>query len=1184
MKKTKKALALALALAVAGTTNLGGLQDICKIHAGTTYYKTFTETINGVEWQVECRYDVSTGPIKYYNTKTTVLNKEMLANKTVVIPEKVGDCPLTVISENCFSDSDIAGVIFNENIKTIEERAFQGCSKLKTVEYKGNDLPDDCFSQCTALEEVKISGSGTVTLGESAFWGNTSLKKLEIADTVSSLIVEDLSFYGDTMLSDISALPDVTLGNGSFAYCGSLKSITFNGSVKYQRTNGAHYDYGTFLGSFDQSEEEKEVVFNGNADIPENFFDSCTGLNKVTINSTATLGNKAFYNCKDLSTVQFGTGKITLGNSVFSCCDSLKELQFQSDVDMISNPTIGTGYTQKMYEGTLANYSLNNCSYPFANSSIESIRFYNGTVEIYINEKSIKELYFNTSKLYGGIGDACTSLNTVVFENSDQLGGIEPIWRDNKHYYTFLNKCTHKCTVIGYSSVDLDYKIVENWINELEENVRNKITFQNIILSDTLTVTYDGKIIGDNSKIEDFDKNKLKVSAYYYDFANKSYYMKDVNPSTNDTDVTGYTIILPSSLHNGSNLFSVNLSGYTKNSTVEIVKQAPESIKIDWKEKQISELVSNQPITSTDVISGASVTYNDGTVEYVTADQLSLNKTVTTAGDNTFIATLNGTDIKAEKTFSIRENYITSINAEYISNDTVYAGDKIDPSKIKLTPTYKYDNDETVNRNIVFTKISASTFTEVGINQITVSYNDLETTLVVSATAVVPTKLYATFDNNYKYYEGQDSINPKSIAVIVEYNNGTKKSGADIAYAYEVKEIIKTDTILQATVSYKGLETTVNIPVTPNEIADIKASTNIASATEGTTLAKTIIDKIELTYNNGKTETLDATTIDYNSLTFDNYVIAANEKNTITINYAGRSTEIIIVGVPNTITSIYAEYIGNGQTVGTQVPVSDIAVHAINSNGQITTIKDGIVLENAIPYNVGVNTVTVHYGSFSCTITVMGLPTTSTKPSKTSQPDATTTPIETETPNNTTVVSKPDTANNAPVIANTAISVKSNNSKIKLSTNKTYKVYTNKTVTFTMSGVSSSAIKYQVIAKNEKLSDTAWKNVTNNKIIVAKTAKPSIVYIQYTDDNGVIHSIHTNGFTIDKKKAMVNIKKNKTYKSGKKVTFKDASGIKSAKLDGKNVKSGIKINKKGTHTLVVTDKAGNKTTVKFKIK
>lgn len=64
-----------------------------------------------------------------------------------------------------------------------------------------------------------------------------------------------------------------------------------------------------------------------------------------------------------------------------------------------------------------------------------------------------------------------------------------------------------------------------------------------------------------------------------------------------------------------------------------------------------------------------------------------------------------------------------------------------------------------------------------------------------------------------------------------------------------------------------------------------------------------------------------------------------------------------------------------------------------------------------------------------------------------------------------------------------------------------------------------------------------------------------------------------------------NIKNGKTYKSGKKITFTDEeSGMVSAKLDGKTIKCGQVVKKKGKHELVLIDLAGNKKTVKFKIK
>ena len=66
--------------------------------------------------------------------------------------------------------------------------------------------------------------------------------------------------------------------------------------------------------------------------------------------------------------------------------------------------------------------------------------------------------------------------------------------------------------------------------------------------------------------------------------------------------------------------------------------------------------------------------------------------------------------------------------------------------------------------------------------------------------------------------------------------------------------------------------------------------------------------------------------------------------------------------------------------------------------------------------------------------------------------------------------------------------------------------------------------------------------------------------------------------------AISGVANGKTYKTTKTIKFSDKlSGIKSAKLNNKTIKSGAKISAKGSYTLVVTDKAGNKKTIKFKI-
>lgn len=92
-----------------------------------------------------------------------------------------------------------------------------------------------------------------------------------------------------------------------------------------------------------------------------------------------------------------------------------------------------------------------------------------------------------------------------------------------------------------------------------------------------------------------------------------------------------------------------------------------------------------------------------------------------------------------------------------------------------------------------------------------------------------------------------------------------------------------------------------------------------------------------------------------------------------------------------------------------------------------------------------------------------------------------------------------------------------------------------------------------------------------------------VYHIKASDINGNSSSIN---FRIDMTKPAVSgVKNGKTYKTTRTVRFSDkGSGIKTASLNGRTIKTGKKVSKKGTYTLTVTDKAGNQKTVKFTIK
>lgn len=128
--------------------------------------------------------------------------------------------------------------------------------------------------------------------------------------------------------------------------------------------------------------------------------------------------------------------------------------------------------------------------------------------------------------------------------------------------------------------------------------------------------------------------------------------------------------------------------------------------------------------------------------------------------------------------------------------------------------------------------------------------------------------------------------------------------------------------------------------------------------------------------------------------------------------------------------------------------------------------------------------------------------------------------------------------------------------------------------------------KYHITGEYYGGSDDATLLTVKNNKYSFKATKNGSYTVLIEDINGNRYSKVVKVKQIDDVKPTVTgVKNKKTYKKAVKIKFYDkGSGIKSAKLNGKTIKSGKKVSKAGTYKLVVTDKAGNKTSIRFYIK
>ena len=219
--------------------------------------KTFTVNSGNSEYS-------SVDGVLFDKDKSTLIKYPCGKNETkYIIPDSVKDIDLrafdgckslkifTVNSGNS-EYSSVDGVLFDKNkstlikypcgkketkyiipnsVKTIEDRAFDGCKNLKSVTI-GNSVTsigDDAFEGCESLESVTI-GNSVTSIGNWAFEGCESLESVTIGNSVTS--IGDCAFWGCESLTSINIPDSVTsIGDSAFSRCESLESVTIPDSV-----------------------------------------------------------------------------------------------------------------------------------------------------------------------------------------------------------------------------------------------------------------------------------------------------------------------------------------------------------------------------------------------------------------------------------------------------------------------------------------------------------------------------------------------------------------------------------------------------------------------------------------------------------------------------------------------------------------------------------------------------------------------------------------------------------------------------------------------------------------------------------------------------------------------------------------------------------------------------------------
>lgn len=228
------------------------------------------------------------------------------------------------------------------DIEEVVPQAFMGCENITSVVTDSSlrTIGDEAFRGCPKLSSITL-GDGVTNIGCRAFMGCQTLKSITIPDSVTA--IDAYAFGYCRNLTSVTIGKGVTsIGDAAFCDCSNLKAF-----------------YGKFA-----SADNCYLVVNG---VLHSFAIGCGATEFTVPNSVSEIGNSAFYNCRNLTSVTIGSSVTAIEDAAFEYCSSLKTITIPDSVTAIgesvfnkcnslASATIGNGVT------SIGSSAFYNCS------------------------------------------------------------------------------------------------------------------------------------------------------------------------------------------------------------------------------------------------------------------------------------------------------------------------------------------------------------------------------------------------------------------------------------------------------------------------------------------------------------------------------------------------------------------------------------------------------------------------------------------------------------------------------------------------------------------------------------------------------------------------------------------------------------------------------------------------------
>lgn len=324
------------------------------------------------------------------------------------------------IGDSSFRQSGLEQVTVSGG--SVGNYAFHRIDNLKKISINCETIGEEAFSGCDYLTDITL-GENVKTLGDKAFYTCDALARVEIPSTVTD--IGEKTFYSCPALKE-AIIRAGTVKAGTFYNCRALTTLIISDNATLDATFTVRNAYAS--GTL-------ETVKIGKGEIGNSAFSNCTNLTTVELGDGVTsIGTSAFLKCKQLSSIAIGSGVISIGASAFNGCTALANAEIKSgaiganafqDCTSLANVTLGDGVTSIGRNAFLRCKALASISIGSGVTSIESGAF-NGCTALTnanIGSGAIGANAFQDCSRLANVtlGDGVTSIGANAFLRCTEL-------------------------------------------------------------------------------------------------------------------------------------------------------------------------------------------------------------------------------------------------------------------------------------------------------------------------------------------------------------------------------------------------------------------------------------------------------------------------------------------------------------------------------------------------------------------------------------------------------------------------------------------------------------------------------------------------------------------------------------------------------------------------------------------